>query len=360
MIYFKEKPIWPKTSEEIYQLGLVFNFRRDFPPEGLWSTYTEKSQFVKLVRNHLTQFIRTISVSDGTSNNSNAKSKAPTHNAPPVEEQIAQWMQDIASNSIETNKTYKRYITKFRDFLHKYDLDLNSEDTMTISPILQEWAGQAERKTAILPKTYNQRISSIRSFYNFALTKNWMKTNPIEMVEMREDHTFNAAEPLEVDKVKNALKSIPRSTPTGKRDYALLCILLTTGGRAAEIANLRCGHIAETESSITITTRQKGGKEMRYTLKKYTAQALRDYLAVIYGNEYSPDDPVWISYARNGTKGFAISKQALSDICKKWLGTSKVDATRLTYFAIKDEYGIVGIDNIEIMLGIKVEEDKSY
>ncbi len=71
MIYFKEKPCWPKTREELSQLGLVLDFKLDFPPEGLWWTYIEKSQFVKSVRNHLTQFIRTISVSDGTSNNSN-------------------------------------------------------------------------------------------------------------------------------------------------------------------------------------------------------------------------------------------------------------------------------------------------
>jgi integrase len=258
--------------------------------------------------------------------------------APPIDDQIAQWMQGTASNSIETNSTYKRYITQFRDALHGHGLDLDSEDMPVISSIIQGWADAGVRRTTISPNTYNQRIATISSFYNFALTQGWMKSNPIE---------------------KNGLKSIPRFTLDGKRDYALLCILLTTGGRPAEIAGLRCVNVAKTASSVTITTRPKGGGKISYTLKKGTAQALIDYLQAVYSGEGAPDDPVWISYARNSSKGFALGKQASSDICKKWLGTSKVEATRLTYYAIKDEYGVKGLEDIEKLLGINVEEDGS-
>jgi site-specific recombinase XerD len=277
----------------------------------------------------------------------------PTYSPPPIDEQISEWMQIKASNSISTKRTYKSLITNFREVLYKHNLDLNSEDGVAISAIIQEWAGQAVRVTAILPKTYNLRISIIRGFYKFALRQHWMNTNPIEMVEMREDHTFYAAEPLKVEKVKNALDLIPRSTREGKRDYALLCILLTTGGHREEIANLRYGHIAKTENSIAITTWQKGGREMRHMLKKHTAQALLDYLTTVYSsNQWSPDAPIWLSFARNGSRGKAISNQTVSNICRKWLGTPKVEVTNRTYEAIKKEYGDKGIENIENLLGI--------
>src|SRR5260370_18738575 len=67
----QQKTNMPNTREEIEQLAQVVDFKNTFPKEGLWWSYEGKDEFRKLVRNHLTQFIRTISVSDGTSNNSN-------------------------------------------------------------------------------------------------------------------------------------------------------------------------------------------------------------------------------------------------------------------------------------------------
>jgi formylglycine-generating enzyme required for sulfatase activity len=58
MIYFNQKPALPKTKAEIDQWGQVLDFQQNFPKEGLWWPYKGKAQFEKLVRNHLTQFIR--------------------------------------------------------------------------------------------------------------------------------------------------------------------------------------------------------------------------------------------------------------------------------------------------------------
>ena len=79
----------------------------------------------------------------------------------------------------------------------------------------------------------------------------WLQINPIEAVEMRKKRAIKPAKPFDIQTVKTALDSIPRFTKEGKRDYALLCILFTTGMRPAEIAGLRCGHIAHTDSGVT-------------------------------------------------------------------------------------------------------------
>jgi hypothetical protein len=58
MVYFNQRPYAPKTKEEATQWGQVLDFQQNFPKDGLWWPYKGKSQFEKLVRNHLTQFIR--------------------------------------------------------------------------------------------------------------------------------------------------------------------------------------------------------------------------------------------------------------------------------------------------------------
>ncbi len=276
---------------------------------------------------------------------------SPSYDHPPVDEQVSCWMQAKASKSLKTKMSYELHMKSFRAVLHKHDLDLDSEDALQISSLLQDWASQAVRRSTILPNTYNQRIFIMQSFYKFALKQHWMKINPIAMVEIRKAQIINVPLPLDSEKVKHALKKIHRFTIEGKRDYALLCILLTTGLHASEIAGLRCGDVTRTASGVTITYIQKYGEVAHQPLLKWTAQALLDYFTAVYNNEYDVNDPIWLSYAKNGSRGKPISTQAISDICQKRLGATKVETTRRTYFAIKD---VVGVTGIEEKLGINV------
>ena len=58
MIYFNQQAATPKTKAETDQWGQVLDFQQRFPKEGLWWPYQGKAQFARLVRNHLTQFLR--------------------------------------------------------------------------------------------------------------------------------------------------------------------------------------------------------------------------------------------------------------------------------------------------------------
>lgn len=60
-VYFNQKAYTPKSKGEIEQWGKVLDFRDRFPQEGLWWPYRGKAQFEKLVRNHLTNYIRGLS-----------------------------------------------------------------------------------------------------------------------------------------------------------------------------------------------------------------------------------------------------------------------------------------------------------
>ncbi len=60
MVYFNQKPYTPKRKEEIEQWGKVFEFKENFPKEGLWAEYDGKRDFEKKIRIALTQFISKI------------------------------------------------------------------------------------------------------------------------------------------------------------------------------------------------------------------------------------------------------------------------------------------------------------
>ncbi|MFL6275982.1 MAG: COR domain-containing protein [Blastocatellia bacterium] len=59
-VYFNQKPYTPKSAAEVEQWKQVLAFRDKFPKEGLWWPYKGKPSFEKLVRNHLTNYIRSL------------------------------------------------------------------------------------------------------------------------------------------------------------------------------------------------------------------------------------------------------------------------------------------------------------
>jgi site-specific recombinase XerC len=356
MMYFNEKPYSPKTRAETDQWGQVLDFKSEFPQEGLWWPYYGKTKFEKLVRHHITQFILQIPIADnaqldsqrGFNNSSSAANITPTHNAPPIDEQVSLWLQSLGGR---TKATYKSNIAKFREILRNHALDLDSGDENVIASLCEKWASQGIEQQEMSSSTYNLRCSIVSSFYMFARKQQWTKANPIKPVERRKEERPNAAQPLDLETVNNKLRLINRSTLLGKRDFALLCTLFITGRTVSEVADLRCGDIAIEEDNITITfQRCKGGKMKSKTLPRAVpvARALVDYLIAAYGSDRAIDAPVWKSYSRQHRGGprMAISTQAISDVCKKYLGTGKVEVTRLTYLAMKEELGVKGIEKL--------------
>lgn len=57
-IYFNDEKATPKSAQEALQWAQVLQFRDTFPSEGLWSPYTGVSDFERLLRVHLTNYLR--------------------------------------------------------------------------------------------------------------------------------------------------------------------------------------------------------------------------------------------------------------------------------------------------------------
>jgi integrase len=67
------------------------------------------------------------------------------------------------------------------------------------------------------------------------------------------------------------------------------------------------------------------------------------------GGRLADDAPVWMSYSRQN-KGQALSAKTLSNICMRYLGTSKVHALRHTN-AVESEKAGIPISEISFRLG---------
>jgi site-specific recombinase XerD len=259
---------------------------------------------------------------------------------PTVDQMVAGWLHAKASlsHSEMTLDSYTDYMTAFRALLHTHGLDLDSEEAV-IAEYAQWWAEYSSLGNPISSSTHNQRIHTISSFYVHARKMRYLPTNPMEMVEKRKVSHPHAARPLDKDMVERALTSINTSTLLGKRDFALLTLLLNTGRRVSEVKNLVCGDILLTGGTVTITwQRCKGGKVMYDNIDVLVARAIFEYLKAAYPDGWKASDPVWLSCSNHGKRD-PIGYRAIAGVCMKYFGVTTVHSTRHTFARRMEDVG---------------------
>ena len=97
-----------------------------------------------------------------------------------------------------------------------------------------------------------------------------------------------------------AILRVPdRRTLQGKRDYAILLTLLTSGLRKAEICNLKVGDLKTYRNQAVIDVIGKGQKFRRIPLHLEALVAIKDYLKSS-GNGVDPDGPVFKTLGKHG------------------------------------------------------------
>lgn len=257
---------------------------------------------------------------------------------------IAGWIQEKRdlSESSDTELAYITTLFQFRALLQSAQRDLDA-DPREVAPAAQGWAGHSTHPgKSVAAGTYNQRLAILSSFYKYAIRHEVLHYNPIERVMRRKQGRKDAARPIPTSRVKEGFAHIDRTVAEGRRDYTLLVIALATGRRADELAGLRYGDIAWHGETSTLTWRRcKGNEQLVNILPERTTTILRDYLYAVYGAEIgtlAPDAAVWPSYSHHNT-GQAIGYKTVSRICEKYLGTSKVHATRHTWAVTMHKQG---------------------
>ena len=275
-----------------------------------------------------------------------------------IDRAIAEWLtrKTGRTGSQKTRKAYQDTMISFRLTLSEGRIDLFGEPSI-IARVAAIWASRRVvdgDSSDVAASTYNQRLAIISSFYTFvAKSYGWQGINPIRSLEARPVQPYAKATPLDTDTVNAGFERIDRDTLAGLRDYAILAVALATGRRATELAHLTGKDLTVSKRDlVTLVFEAKGKKVKRDTLDADVSSVLLDYLHAIHGDdlqELAPDTRLWLSFS-NATNGKPIGARALSDICKKHLGTSKVHALRHT-FAIGMMKSGAAITELQARLG---------
>jgi site-specific recombinase XerD len=140
-----------------------------------------------------------------------------------------------SQSSPNTCRAYRSAWITFRKDTGLRPLDV---DTAAIAA----WVN-AMTETGLTASTIHQRLAAISSFYKHAIRAGLCRINPVDPVPRPHHEPYSRARALDPEQARALLAAIPRNTRQGKRDFALLLLLLVTGRSLSEICQLRFGDL---------------------------------------------------------------------------------------------------------------------
>jgi integrase/recombinase XerC len=192
--------------------------------------------------------------------------------------QFLEYLKVVKQASVHTVRNYSIDLVCFQKFLQEdskqqspiADCSIEHIDRKIIRNFLAKLTTLKQNK-----KTIVRRLSTLRSFFKYAVEHKMLATNPTEILETPKlDKTIPL--PLTYDQVKQLFELPKTTTYLGLRDRAILELFYSSGLRISELVALNRDDIDF--DSLLIKLKGKGKKERIVPITRNASQWILSYL----------------------------------------------------------------------------------
>lgn len=243
--------------------------------------------------------------------------------------------------SPKTVETYTRAIRQFHKWTTANGITQPTKEDIR--------AYRDELKADHKPTTVTNYIMALKQFFKWT-EEEGIYPNIAKNVKGAKLTKEHKKDELTTAQAQRLVGSIDRSTLTGKRDYAIITLMITTGMRTVEVARANIEDM-RTLGDFTALYFQGKGRTERTEFKKLPAQveeAIRDYLTA--RNEADETKPLFISAAHRNA-GDRLTTKSISRIVKTRLVEAGLDSPRWTAHSLRHTAATLSLLN-----GTSIEE----
>ena len=198
------------------------------------------------------------------------------------------------NSSPQTIAAYRDTFRLLLRFAHEqtgkqpFELDIDDLD----APLIGAFLSHLEHDRGNSPRTRNARLGAIHSFYRFAALEHPEHAHTIARVMAipTKRHERNTVSYLDLTEIKALLAAPDRGTWLGRRDHALLVVMIQTGVRVSELVGLRVRDV-HLGTGPHIRVLGKGRKKRATPLTGETVAVLRQWLTERGGAARRPAVP---------------------------------------------------------------------
>ncbi len=175
--------------------------------------------------------------------------------------------------SMSSIRQYRYHLRPFETYLHKIELNVVGE----LSPPVYS-AFMAARSTTLAKTGMIQLGCVLRVFAKYIHRERLAVSDLSGTIELPRSYSLSRLpRSITWDEVGKVLQAVDCRTSIGKRDYAILMLLVTYGLRAKEVAELTLDDIDWERERLLITER-KNGHSTAYPLSTQVGNALLEHL----------------------------------------------------------------------------------
>ena len=247
----------------------------------------------------------------------------------------ARWLTFLDA-SPKTVQTYTRSIAQFVRWCEDKEIPRpTAEDIRAFRNELSE-----NRK----PTTVNAYLMAVKQLYKW-LEEEGISQNVAKNVKaVKLDSDAFKKDYLTTDQCKSLMQSIDTETLSGKRDFAICALMVTTGMRDIEVMRADVGDIKTVGDFTALFYRGKGRSEKaKYKkLAPVVEKAIRDYLRA--RGKADPTEPLFTSVA-NRNKGERMTTRSISRIVKTKLVSIGLDDDMHTAHSLRHTAGTQNLLN---------------
>lgn len=235
---------------------------------------------------------------------------------------LNQFANNLDTTSEATIKSYVYAVKQYIEFIEKYDM--NPQSTETVKAYKHHLLGLGHKAS-----TVNSYITSVKRFYAFLEENGACKNVAKKVKKVHEDKNFKK-DCLTVQQAKTVLGTIDTSTLTGKRNYALMCLLLYTGLRTIEVSRATVGDIRNKGNATVLYVQGKGHteKDTFVVLPERVQNAINDYLGA--RKDSVKDDSPLFECTGNRATNKPLHVKSISRIVKGIFKDNGLVSERLT------------------------------
>ena len=249
-------------------------------------------------------------------------------------EPVQRWLASLDDKSPKTRAAYTDGLIALLGWTSSAGLDFSSLGPEDISRFRSSLVDAGRR-----PSTVSVYLAGVRSYYRWVEDTGLGEDAARRVKGVKQANGFKK-DVLSKGATKELLAAIDQDTLQGKRDFALINLMVRTAVRDVEVARALVGDIDfPTEKTATLTVWGKGRVERDdfVVLEEAALSPISDYLAArgqADGAYPSDDEPLFASLSRRNY-GQALSTRSISRIVKERMRAVGIDSERYTAHSLR-------------------------
>lgn len=248
--------------------------------------------------------------------------------------------------SEKTRSTYQRSLRQLFKFFTTNSIQNPSRDDLLSFKKSLEAAGRK-------PATIGLYLASARRFFSWTEQKG-IYPNISQGVKAPKQERGHKRDFFGASQLKNILSDIERNTLEGKRNFAVMTLMITGGLRTIEIVRANIEDL-RTLGDCTVLYVQGKGRKDRTEFVKISApvlKAINDYLSA--RGHVEDTAPLFASLSKRN-KGSRLTTRTISGICKRAMIAAGYNSSKLTAHSLRHS-----AVTLSIMAGASIQEVQAF